>query len=54
MLHHFMQCIRGATCRSDGWFGASVVEVLESGDRSYREGGLPVEVECRAPVAGAA
>jgi predicted dehydrogenase len=53
-LHHFMQCIRGATCRSDGWFGVSVVEVLESADRSYRDGGIPVEVEHRAAVAGAA
>ena len=53
-LQHFAECIRGAACRSDGWFGAGVVEVLESADRSYRKGGAPVDVEYRAPVPGAA
>ncbi len=30
-LQHFLQCIRGADCRSGGWFGANVVEALEAG-----------------------
>jgi predicted dehydrogenase len=53
-LQHFVGCIRGAPCRSDGWFGARVVEVLEAADRSYRQGGVPVDVDDRAAVPGAA
>ena len=40
-LTHFLQCLRGTPCRSDGWFGAGIVEVLEAADASYRLGGVP-------------
>jgi predicted dehydrogenase len=53
-LKHFIECIRGAECRSDGWFGAGIVEALEAADRSYRRGGATVEVDYRAPARGAA
>ena len=51
-LQHFLRVHRGAPCRSDGWFGVGVVEALEAADRSYRDGGGPVDVDDRAPVAG--
>jgi predicted dehydrogenase len=44
-LKHFAECIAGASCRSDGWFGAGIVEVLEAADRSYHLGGQSVAVE---------
>ena len=54
-LQHFLQCIGGTSCRSDGWFGAGVVEVLEAADHSFRAGGVPVAVDHRAAaVVGAA
>ena len=53
-LRHFLDCIRGGECRSDGWFGAGIVEVLEAADRSYRQGGATVEVDYRTPARGAA
>jgi predicted dehydrogenase len=53
-LSHFARCVRGAACRSDGWFGAGVVEALEAADRSYREGGVPIAIEHRSPVPDAA
>ena len=34
----------GADRVSDGWFGVDVVRVLEALDRSWREGGVPVDV----------
>jgi predicted dehydrogenase len=43
-LQHFLQCIGGAPCRSDGWFGVGVVEVLEAADRSYRQHGASVTI----------
>ena len=53
-LHHFLDCIRGSACRSDGWFGVGVVEALEAADASYRSGGVPVAVAYRTVVRGAA
>jgi predicted dehydrogenase len=44
-LEHFLRCIReGRAVRSDGRFGLQVVDVLEAADRSWRLGGVPVEV----------
>lgn len=51
-LRHFTECIDGAPCRSDGWFGVGIVEALEAADGSYRNGGSPVAVDYRAPVRG--
>jgi predicted dehydrogenase len=53
-LRHFVECIRGAPCRSDGWFGAAVVETLEAADASYHNGGAPMPVVDPAAVRGAA
>jgi predicted dehydrogenase len=53
-LRHFVECIGGAPCRSDGWFGVGVVEVLEAADRSYREDGISVEVGEQTLLRGAA
>ncbi len=45
-LEHFIACAhRGGPCESDGWFGVQVVRALEAADRSWRAGGLPVELE---------
>lgn len=42
----FLRRIRGADeATSDGWFGAEVVSVLETMDRSMAEGGVEVSVE---------
>ncbi len=53
-LQHFVECIGGAPCRSDGWFGVGVVEILEAADRSYREDGISIEVGERTLLRGAA
>ncbi len=52
-LAHFLACIDGTeTCRSDGRFGLHVVEALEAAERSWQEGGWPVDVETAVPEAG--
>ncbi len=44
-LRHFLTCIEdGQPCRSDGPFGLEVVKALESADRSWQLGGVPVSV----------
>lgn len=53
-LQHFMACLQGATCRSDGWFGAGVVDTLEAADRSYHEDGAAVAVDVPVAIQGAA
>jgi len=43
-LAHFMECAEsGRPCISDGWFGLTVVEALEAAQRSWEEGGRPIE-----------
>jgi predicted dehydrogenase len=50
-LQHFLDCTeRGGAVRSDGWFGIEVVRALEASDRSWRAGGVPVEIEVPAPA----
>ena len=42
---HFVDCIlNGTTPRSDGWDGLRVLEVLEAGDKSLKQGGIPVSL----------
>ncbi|MGI9121230.1 MAG: Gfo/Idh/MocA family protein [Acidimicrobiales bacterium] len=44
-LSHFLSCMSGTeACRSDGRFGLGVVEALEGAERSWQQGGLPVEI----------
>ena len=44
-LRHFLSCIsEGENCLSDGSFGLEVVKALESADRSWQRGGVPVSV----------
>ena len=44
-LRHFLSCVRnGQDCTSDGQFGLEVVRALESADRSWQLGGVPVTV----------
>ncbi len=48
-LHHFLSCVgSGDDCRSDGTFGLEVVRALESADRSWQQGGVPVTVGARS------
>jgi predicted dehydrogenase len=43
---HFVSCVAsGARPRSDGRQGVAVVRVLEAGERSMRQGGVPVTVD---------
>lgn len=43
---HFLGCVEGGRPPlSDGRFGAQVVAVLEAADRSWQQGGVPVDVE---------
>ena len=45
-LAEFLEAARGGgTPRSDGAFGLRVVESLEAADRSWRHGGMPIEVD---------
>jgi predicted dehydrogenase len=45
-LTHFLDCVlKGAPCRSDGWFGLRIVEVLEAAEKSRRLGGAPAEID---------
>ena len=44
-VEHFVECLRtGDAPRSDGYFGASVVQTLEAIDRSMLLHGAPVEI----------
>jgi predicted dehydrogenase len=44
-LGHFLSCIElGQDCTSDGPFGLEVVRALESADRSWQMGGVPVTI----------
>jgi predicted dehydrogenase len=44
-LRHFLSCIEeGSNCMSDGRFGLEVVKALESADRSWQLGGVPLTV----------
>jgi predicted dehydrogenase len=44
-LRHFLTCIQnGENCTSGGGFGLQVVRALESADRSWQLGGVPVSV----------
>jgi predicted dehydrogenase len=50
-LRHFLDCTeRAGPVRSDGWFGLEVVRALEASDRSWRAGGVPVDIETVAPT----
>ena len=52
-LEHFFNAVRGARpVRSDGAFGLEVVRALETADRSWREGGVPLTVDRSTPVVG--
>lgn len=45
-LGHFLECVDGGSpCRSNGWFGVSVVKALEAADQSWRKGGTPIEID---------
>lgn len=45
-LSHFLDCVlNGAECRSDGWFGLRIVEVLEAAEKSRRLGGAPAAID---------
>lgn len=45
-LAHFLACVEdGKRCLSDGWFGVQVVRALEAAERSWRQGGVPVEID---------
>ena len=52
-LQHFIEAVGGARpVRSDGAFGLEVVRALETADRSWREGGVPMSVDRSSPLVG--
>ena len=51
-LTHFIDCCEtGTQPRSDGWFGAQVVQALDAAHRSFLAGGAPIEIDEIAEIA---
>ena len=41
-IMHFVECMNGASCQSDGYDGAEVIRILEASEDSKQRGGAEV------------